>query len=59
MTRPEKTSRIAEEIDKNLRRAYDEVAQEELPDRFASLLQQLRDKDSADPASGAGGEADE
>ncbi|WP_147127105.1 NepR family anti-sigma factor [Shimia ponticola] len=59
MTRPEKTSRIAEEIDKNLRRAYDEVAQEELPDRFANLLQQLREKDSANPANGTGGEADE
>ncbi|SHH02045.1 NepR family anti-sigma factor [Cognatishimia maritima] len=33
---------VAEEIDRNLKRAFDEMAQEPLPDRFTNLLEQLR-----------------
>jgi hypothetical protein len=37
-------SKIKVQIDENLKRIYDEVLHEEVPDRFKSLLQQLRDK---------------
>lgn len=34
--------RTEEEIDKNLKRAFDEIAEEPIPTRFASLLENLR-----------------
>jgi Anti-sigma factor NepR len=36
---------VQAEIDANLRRVYDAALQEEVPDRFRLLLQQLRDKE--------------
>jgi hypothetical protein len=37
-------SKIKVQIDENLKRIYDEVLHEEVPDRFKNLLQQLREK---------------
>ncbi len=36
---------IYKEIDENLRRAYEELLNEELPNRFNDLIQQLRERD--------------
>lgn len=43
---PEKSpnSKIKTQIDENLKRIYDDVLKEDVPDRFKDLLQQLRDK---------------
>lgn len=46
MKRADKTSSIADEIDKNIKRAYDEVVNEELPSRFTDLLNQLKAQDA-------------
>lgn len=35
------------QIDENLRRAYHEVAKEEVPERFIKLLEELRQQDEA------------
>ena len=45
MTRKDKTSRIADEIDRNLKRAYEEVANEALPSHLTDLLDKLRSQD--------------
>lgn len=42
---------LAEQIDKNLKRVYQEVLDEGIPDRFAELLARLKDK-SGDPSDG-------
>lgn len=42
MTREPKTSRAEREIDANLKRAYEDVLNQEVPDRFTDLLAQLR-----------------
>ena len=34
--------RVARAIDENLRRVYDDAANEEIPDRFLNLLDQLK-----------------
>lgn len=34
--------RAAEQIDRNLKKAFDEIAAEPLPTRFTDLLEQLR-----------------
>ncbi|MEO0633186.1 MAG: NepR family anti-sigma factor [Pseudomonadota bacterium] len=47
MTRTNKTSRIENEIDQNLKRAYDEVANEAVPQHLTDLLAQLRAQDAA------------
>jgi hypothetical protein len=58
MTRRENTRRNRREIntriDQSLKRAFDSVATEPVPDRFLTLLQQLRDSDdpSSDPKKG-------
>ncbi|MFE3837132.1 NepR family anti-sigma factor [Pseudogemmobacter sonorensis] len=44
-SRPGARSAIKAQIDENLRRAYEEVLTEEVPDRFKDLLAQLRAKD--------------
>ncbi|MEL6800586.1 MAG: NepR family anti-sigma factor [Pseudomonadota bacterium] len=36
---------VDEQIDSNLKRAFDALAQEPLPDRFTSLLQQLKERE--------------
>ena len=42
MTQDDKSSRLQREIDANLRRVYDDVAREEIPDRFTQLLARLK-----------------
>jgi len=37
------------EIDENLKRAFDEIANEPVPDRFTDLLKQLKEKGAATP----------
>jgi predicted metal-dependent hydrolase len=45
MTQDSAKSRVKEQIDKNLKRVYEDVLNEEVPDRFKDLLAQLRQKD--------------
>ncbi|CUH75629.1 hypothetical protein SAMN04488093_101344 [Tropicibacter naphthalenivorans] len=49
MTQNAKRSRLQSEIDENLKRAFEEVVNQDVPDRFTRLLDQLR----AQEASGA------
>lgn len=42
MTQEVPKARLKDQIDLNLRRVYDEVLQEEVPDRFKLLLEELR-----------------
>ncbi|SDX45117.1 NepR family anti-sigma factor [Litoreibacter albidus] len=42
MTNDEKKIRGEKQIDENLKRVYEEVVNEELPDRFKDLLSQLK-----------------
>ena len=43
MTGPDKQTRLQAEIDANLKRAYEKVLHEDVPDRFTQLLAQLKD----------------
>ncbi len=47
MNRARETSSVADEIDKNIKRAFDDVANQELPSRFTDLLDQLRAQSSS------------
>ncbi|MFP7673861.1 NepR family anti-sigma factor [Marivita sp. S0852] len=38
---------LSEEIDANLKRAFDQISKEEVPDRFSTLLAQLRAAEQA------------
>ncbi|WP_371156287.1 NepR family anti-sigma factor [Jannaschia sp. 2305UL9-9] len=49
--------RTTQEIDENLRRVFREKEDEALPDRFTSLLNQLRAQDGSDGSEKSGGEA--
>lgn len=40
-------SSVSNEIDANLKRAFDQISQEKVPDRFSELLAQLRDTEQA------------
>jgi hypothetical protein len=40
-------SSVSDEIDANLKRAFDQISQEKVPDRFSELLAQLRDTEQA------------
>ncbi|MFW2544630.1 NepR family anti-sigma factor [Primorskyibacter sp. 2E107] len=42
MTRDNDNSRLQREIDANLKRAYNDVLKEDVPDRFTQLLAQLQ-----------------
>jgi len=44
--RPADGTALAREIDENLRKVYAEKLKEEVPDRFAQLLLQLREKEA-------------
>ncbi|MDY6858659.1 MAG: NepR family anti-sigma factor [Pseudomonadota bacterium] len=39
-------SRLEEQIDENLRRVYQQKLEEDVPDRFKELLDQLKEQDS-------------
>jgi len=41
---PKKT-RISQQIDENLKRVYDDLLNEQVPDRFAQLLAQLKERE--------------
>lgn len=55
MARNQKSNEIYREIDHNLRRAYEELVNEELPDRFKELVQKLK---SESQPSGRGEDGD-
>ena len=42
-----KLSSLEQEIEANLKRVYDDVANQEVPDRFTQLLEQLRQADKS------------
>ncbi len=42
-------SRIKDQIDTNLKRIYDDITKEEVPERFRLLLDQLRTKSLEEP----------
>lgn len=46
-------SPVSQQIDENLKRIYDQTLNEEVPDRFADLLNKLRQKTGADTKGGA------
>lgn len=39
---------MTQQIDENLRRVYSETAQEPVPDRFADLLEKLRQQEKSE-----------
>ena len=45
MKQERKISSLEQEIEANLKRAYNDVASQEVPDRFTQLLNQLREAD--------------
>lgn len=47
MTQSDQRSRARDEIYDNLKRAYDEVSHQKVPDRFTDLLAQLREAEQA------------
>lgn len=48
MTQPPRFSKKQDEITENLKRAFEKVEKEALPDRFAQLLDQLKAQDRPD-----------
>lgn len=52
MNSDRKTSKVQQEIDENLKRAYGDVTKQEVPDRFTDLLAQLRAADSGNTSNG-------
>lgn len=57
MSQDKPTNPADDLIDANLRRVYDDVLNERVPDRFAKLLEQLQAKEGAvEPAGDDGGE---
>lgn len=48
MGNDDKQSVLQRQIDENLRRVYQQTVEEQVPDRFVQLLQQLKQRDSAD-----------
>lgn len=46
-------ARLRAQINDNLRRVYEETLQEDIPDRFTVLLQQLRAKNGAGEGNNA------
>ena len=46
MAEKKDTSGLKAQIDENLKRVYQQTLEEEVPDRFKELLEQLRKKDS-------------
>lgn len=49
MKQDRKISSLEQEIEANLKRVYDDVAKQEVPDRFTQLLEQLRKADKPSP----------
>ncbi|WP_253286224.1 NepR family anti-sigma factor [Ruegeria sp. HKCCD6157] len=59
MTKPQPSrshrQEIEQRIDENLKRAFDEVASEPVPDRFVDLLEKLRNQTSVSKSGDTGG----
>lgn len=53
MANKEPNPRARQQIDENLRRVFNEMVEEDLPDRFKDLLSQLKQQDSE---KGSGGQ---
>ncbi|MGR3501846.1 NepR family anti-sigma factor [Pseudaestuariivita sp.] len=51
MSQDSPDSSVQRQIDENLRRVYDDVLRQDVPDRFADLLQQLKEGQSAAPSA--------
>ena len=47
-----RSSPVDDEIDRSLKRAFDELAAAPLPDRFVDLIERLRAGDRPDPKPG-------
>ncbi len=47
MTENDPKANLRQQIDQNLKRVYEDALTDEVPDRFKTLLAQLRDKDQA------------
>ena len=45
MSNEQPDTNMKRQIEQNLKRVYDDVVREDVPDRFMSLLAQLREKD--------------
>ena len=45
MTAERDNQRVQDEIDRNLKRVYDEALNQEIPDRFKKLLEQLKTRE--------------
>lgn len=45
-------SSLTDEIDANLKRAFDKISEEKVPDRFSDLLSQLRSAEQAKSREG-------
>ncbi|NOE20791.1 hypothetical protein GS634_21890 [Ruegeria atlantica] len=62
MTNPQQSRHdrreIEQRIDENLKRAFDQLASEPVPDRFVDLLSQLRAQESGNKTADAGGTDD-
>ncbi|MBM2574890.1 hypothetical protein JQC91_01105 [Jannaschia sp. Os4] len=54
MSQDQPSNRVDDLIDQNLRRVYDDVLQEDVPDRFAKLLAQLERGSAPEPADAEG-----
>jgi len=46
MSDPKDAARLNAAIDENLRKIYHEILEEDIPDRFKQLLEQLRKKEA-------------
>ncbi len=45
MAEEPKKSRVTEQIDENLKRVYENLLKEQVPDKFRQLLDKLKEKD--------------
>ncbi|MDP4993114.1 MAG: NepR family anti-sigma factor [Marivita lacus] len=54
MKQDRKLSSLEQEIEANLKRVYEDVAGQEVPDRFTQLLEQLREADKPSPEASNG-----
>lgn len=46
MTQDKSKTILRQQIDENLRKVYEQVVKEDVPDRFQDLLRRLKDKDA-------------
>ncbi len=47
---PKRNSTLDDQIDENLKKAYSDVLNEEVPDRLMQLLEQLKSQDKKTPS---------